>query len=144
MCINREGNLESNKLLLENQFGFCKYLSTEIATAYFTDQIQKAMDKGHYTGAVYIDLSKALDTISHSILIFLVKRILFLNMASQGRLRIGCAITCSQEHNRSRFEENCHLLNQYSVASLKGQYSDCSCLSCISTVQSKHYRNVKY
>ena len=36
------------------------YLSTEIATAYFTDQIRKAMDNAHYVGAVYIDLSKAL------------------------------------------------------------------------------------
>ena len=60
-------HLESNNLLPENQFGFRKYLSTEIATAYFTDQIRKAMDNGHYTGAVYINLSKAFDTISHSI-----------------------------------------------------------------------------
>ena len=69
-CVHAQitNHLESNKLLSENQFGFRKYLSTEIATAYFTDQIRKAMDNGYYVGAVYIDLSKAFDTISHSIL----------------------------------------------------------------------------
>ena len=50
------------------QFGFRKYLSTEISTAYFTDQIRKAMDNGQYTGEVYIDLSKDFDDVSHSIL----------------------------------------------------------------------------
>ena len=70
-CVHAQimNHLESNKLLLENQFRFRKYLSTEIATVYFTDQIRKAMDNGQYTGAVYIDLSKAFDAISHSILI---------------------------------------------------------------------------
>lgn len=62
-------HLEDNKLLSEYQFGFRSNRSTETATAYFIDQIRKAMDNGQYTGAIYIDLSKAFDTISHSVLI---------------------------------------------------------------------------
>eukprot|EP00795_Rhopilema_esculentum_P006635 gene6635-12175_t len=70
-CVHAQitNHLESNKLLSEKQFEFCKYLSTKIATAYFTAQIRKAMDNGNYTGAVYIYLSKAFDTISHFILV---------------------------------------------------------------------------
>ena len=61
--------LESNHLLSEYQFGFRKNRSTETATVLFTDEIRKAMNNGLLTGAIYIDLSKAFDTISHSILI---------------------------------------------------------------------------
>ena len=33
------------------------------------DDIRKNMDNGEYTGAVFVDLSKAFDTISHSSII---------------------------------------------------------------------------
>ena len=58
--------LEEHKLLSSNQFGFRSKRSTELANILFIDNIRKAMDKGLMTGAVYIDLSKAFDTISHS------------------------------------------------------------------------------
>ena len=61
--------LETNKFLSINQFGFRSKRSTELATTLFTDNIRKAMDKGEMTGAVYIDLSKAFDTISHCAII---------------------------------------------------------------------------
>ena len=62
-------HLESNGLFSNSQFGFRKGRSTELASVYFTDQIRTAMDTGLLTGAIYIDLSKAFDTISHSTLI---------------------------------------------------------------------------
>ena len=37
----------------------------------FTDKILSAMDKGQLTGAVFIDLTKAFDTVDHSILCLL-------------------------------------------------------------------------
>ena len=61
--------LESNNLLSIYQFGFRKNRSTELAATYFVDNIRRSMDNGELTGAIYIDLSKAFDTISHSSLL---------------------------------------------------------------------------
>ena len=55
--------LESNNLLSNFQFGFSSRRSTEIAATIFTDHIRTAMDKGKYTGAIYVDLGKAFDKI---------------------------------------------------------------------------------
>ena len=61
-------HLERHSLLFEYQFGFRPNRSTELAVTYFTDLIRKEADNGKATGAVFIDLSKAFDTISHSVL----------------------------------------------------------------------------
>ena len=62
-------HLERHSLLFEYQFGFRPNRSTELAVTYFTDLIRKEADSGKATGAVFIDLSKAFDTISHSVLL---------------------------------------------------------------------------
>ena len=41
-------------------------LSTELAATHLLDNIRKSVDDGKLVGAVFIDLSKAFDTISHS------------------------------------------------------------------------------
>ena len=58
--------LESNKLLSEFQFGFRPNRSTEIASALFIDDIRREVDSGKLVGSVFLDLSRAFDTISHS------------------------------------------------------------------------------
>ena len=70
-CVYRQlvNHLENNNLLSNFQFGFRSRQSTEIAATFFTDNIRSTMDEGKYTGAIYIDLSKGFDTISHSILL---------------------------------------------------------------------------
>ena len=70
-CVHNQlmNYLESNKLLSSKQFGFRRKRSTELATAYFIDKIHHAMDKGEYTAAIYVDLSKAFDTISHAMIV---------------------------------------------------------------------------
>ena len=57
-------HLENNGLLSSFQFGFRSKRSTELAVTYFTDIIRKEVDNGNILGAVFIDLSKAFDTVS--------------------------------------------------------------------------------
>uniref|UniRef100_A0A7M5VFX3 Reverse transcriptase domain-containing protein n=1 Tax=Clytia hemisphaerica TaxID=252671 RepID=A0A7M5VFX3_9CNID len=61
--------LESNHLLAPNQYGYRSKRSTELATAYFCDSIRREIDNGKLTGAIFVDLSKAFDTIGHSTII---------------------------------------------------------------------------
>ena len=67
-------HLERHNLLFEYQFGFCPNRSTELAVTYFTDFIRKEADSGKATGAVFIDLTKAFDSISHSIMLSKLSR----------------------------------------------------------------------
>ena len=62
-------SLESNRLLVNYQFGFRRTISTEFAVKFLTDYIRKQADSGNLAGALYIDFSMAFDTISHSLLL---------------------------------------------------------------------------
>ena len=61
--------LEKNNLLSSRQFGFRNGKSTELAATLFFDDVHRAMDRGELTGTIFIDLSKAFDTVSHSVLL---------------------------------------------------------------------------
>ena len=63
-------HLERNNLLSDAQFGYRKKRSTDIATTLFVDNIRKNFDMGKLIGAIFIDLTKAFDTVSHSVLLF--------------------------------------------------------------------------
>ena len=58
--------LEESKLLSKFQFGFRPKLSTELATTLLLDDIRRSVDEGKLVGVVFVDLTKAFDTISHS------------------------------------------------------------------------------
>jgi hypothetical protein len=58
--------LEQNNLLKDCQFGFRQNRSTEQATTLFTDKIKRKVNEGKLVGTVFIDLSKAFDTLSHA------------------------------------------------------------------------------
>ena len=61
--------LKSNSILSEAQSGFRKYHSTMSALVKVTDDWLTSMDHGLYTGAVFIDLRKAFDTVDPAILL---------------------------------------------------------------------------
>ena len=58
-----------NNLLYKSQYGFRQYHSTEYAALEITDKISTQLDQGKLPLAIYLDLSKAFDTIDHSILL---------------------------------------------------------------------------
>jgi len=58
--------LEDNKLLSDRQFGFRHKRSTEMASTLLCDSIRQRVGEGKLVGAVFLDLSRAFDTINHA------------------------------------------------------------------------------
>ncbi|XP_065642401.1 uncharacterized protein LOC136074031 [Hydra vulgaris] len=62
--------LEKNNILYHKQFGFCNNHSTEHAVIDLANQILNGFDNDSYTLGIFLDLSKAFDTVNHKILIY--------------------------------------------------------------------------
>ena len=61
--------LEENNLFYQNQYGFRRNKCTQDAVLHLHDHIRDNMNVKNCTDALYIDLSKAFDTVSHSCLL---------------------------------------------------------------------------
>ena len=62
-------HLSENNLLFERQFGFQSSKSTEHAILELSDEILNSFEKNNFTVGVFIDLSKAFDTVNNDVLI---------------------------------------------------------------------------
>ena len=63
------GFISKHNLLSESQFGFRKNRSTELATSFLTNKLLEGIEDGNISIGIFLDLSKAFDTVNHNILI---------------------------------------------------------------------------
>lgn len=61
--------VNKNNLLYKYQFGFRKGYGTELALVMMVDKISDALDKGKHVLGLFLDFTKAFDTVNHRILL---------------------------------------------------------------------------
>ena len=69
ICEELVNYLEKHKILYEFQFGFRKGHSTSQAIAEIADNLRNAIDNKLYSCGVFLDFSKAFDTVNHTTLL---------------------------------------------------------------------------
>ena len=61
--------LNKHEILYEQQYGFRQNFSTDLALLELSDKIAESIDAKKYTIGIFVDLSKAFDTLNHGILL---------------------------------------------------------------------------
>ena len=67
--------LDTNNLISNCQYGFRKNHSTLHPLVHFLNDVSSALDRKEHTVAIFCDLRKAFDTVSHSILLSKLKKL---------------------------------------------------------------------
>ena len=62
--------LNKHKIFTDSQYGFRKKRSTNLAILELVSKTPKVVDNSEYTTEVFLDLSKAFDTVDHNILLY--------------------------------------------------------------------------
>ena len=78
--------LDNKRKMSQNQFGFGKKFSTQDALLFFTETLRKESDSQNIVHAVFLDLSKAFDSISHKLL---MKKLSTLNFSESALKLMG-------------------------------------------------------
>ena len=60
---------EKFNIIYEGQYGFRKFHSTEAALVNYIDKVSEAFDSNKYAMSIFLDLTKAFDTVDHLILL---------------------------------------------------------------------------
>ena len=66
--------ITNNKLLYEYQLGFQKGKSTHLALILLVDKITEALDRAECVICIFLDFSKAFDTVDHNILMMKLEK----------------------------------------------------------------------
>ena len=66
--------LDDNNLITDNQFGFRKFHSTELAVVDIQNTLLRNLDNNKLTCTIFLDLAKAFDSVDHAILIKKLER----------------------------------------------------------------------
>ncbi len=90
-------HFNQENLLYNHQYGFREGHGTELAALEFINRITNKMDKNEIPMAIYIDQSKAFDTIDHSILI---DKLLYYGIKNK-----ALELMKSYLHNRKQYTE---------------------------------------
>ena len=97
--------LNANDLLTNKQFGFRRGSSTVSALSAFADEMLLNMEQGNFYGAVFIDLTKAFDTVCHNTLLSKLSAIgvtdhallWFQSYLGNRKQRVSCGVELSEE-----------------------------------------------
>ena len=97
--------LDVNNMLSNKQFGFRRSFSTVSALSSFADEVLLNMEQGKLCGAVFLDLTKAFDTVDHGLLLSKLSAIgvrhsalqWFQSYLSNRKQRVCCGNELSEE-----------------------------------------------
>lgn len=84
-----------NNLFFKSQYGFRPKHSTEFATLELVDRLMKSMNSGDIPLSIFIDLSKAFDTLNH--------KILLTKLNYYGLSKKSLNLLCNYLHNRTQY-----------------------------------------